>query len=195
VAGAALSIGIRLAGFLDDDGGHDGELLLGLPVVSWARFTSVPTGNAPSIALGIGDNNLRRQIFERLAASGLEILTVVHRSAVVERGVTLGAGTVVMAGAVVNPDARVGVGAILNTGCVVEHDCALGEFVHISPNAALAGGVRIGAFTHVGLGAAILPRVSVGSNVRVGAGAVVVRDVEDGATVVGVPARAIERRV
>ena len=42
----------------------------------------------------------------------------------------------------------------------------------------------------IGSGAVILGGVTIGAGARVGAGAVVSRDVEAGATVVGVPARA-----
>jgi serine acetyltransferase len=57
----------------------------------------------------------------------------------------------------------------------------LGDYAKLSPNAALGGAVTVGARTP-------------GSGVTVGAGAVVLRDVPDGITVVGVPARRLERR-
>ncbi|MGH7537098.1 MAG: acyltransferase [Gemmatimonadales bacterium] len=46
----------------------------------------------------------------------------------------------------------------------------------------------------VGTGAVILPGVTIGAGAIVGAGAVVTKDVPDGETVVGNPARPIERR-
>ena len=46
----------------------------------------------------------------------------------------------------------------------------------------------------IGTGARILPGVHIGRGAVVGAGAVVRDDVEAGTTVVGVPARVIERR-
>lgn len=51
--------------------------------------------------------------------------------------------------------------------------------------------VRRGA--SIGSGAVVLPGVTIGAGAMVGAGAVVVRDVPDGATVVGNPAREIQR--
>ena len=50
--------------------------------------------------------------------------------------------------------------------------------------------IKQGAF--IGAGAIILPGVSIGEKAIVGAGSVVVSDVEDGATVAGVPAKEIK---
>ena len=50
--------------------------------------------------------------------------------------------------------------------------------------------VRIGSGATVGSGAIVMGGVTVGAHAIVGAGAVVTRDVDEGQTVVGVPARA-----
>ena len=84
--------------------------------------------------------------------------------------------------------------AIINTGCIVEHDCVVRTNAHLSPGVRLAGGAMVGRGAHVGTGGIVLPGVKVGDGAIVGAGAVVTRDVPPGATVVGVPARAVERR-
>jgi acetyltransferase-like isoleucine patch superfamily enzyme len=64
--------------------------------------------------------------------------------------------------------------------------------VHICPSATLAGRVSVGDETFIGLGCNIIQCLKIGANAVVGAGAVVIQDVEDGATVVGVPARVIK---
>lgn len=82
---------------------------------------------------------------------------------------------------------------IVNHGAVVDHDCVVGEFAHVAPNATLGGGVSVGRLSMVGAGATVLPGTRIGRGCIIGAGAVVRRDVPDGATVVGVPAKAIDR--
>jgi acetyltransferase EpsM len=65
--------------------------------------------------------------------------------------------------------------------------------VHVSPGAQLGGNVYVGEGAHIGIGASIKPGVKIGKWSVVGAGAVVVNDVPDGVTVVGVPAKILNK--
>jgi serine acetyltransferase len=102
----------------------------------------------------------------------------------------------------------------VGNGLVLEHH-ALGVVIH--PNVRIGNGVRIyhgvtlageswigsghnieiGDGAVIGVGAIIVPRTNrglrIGRNAAIGAGAVVTNDVADGTTVVGVPARPIDR--
>jgi sugar O-acyltransferase (sialic acid O-acetyltransferase NeuD family) len=189
VADAALaSHRFAVRGFLDDDPSRHGKVLLGLAVEGGIEAIDGQQGRV-GVALGVGSNAARLAVLSRLTAAGHTVVTVVHPSAVLASGVTLGDGTFVAPLAVVHTDARLGRACIVNTGAVVEHDNVLGDGVHLSPNAALGGNVTLGDRVHVGLGAVVLPGVTVGARSVVGAGAAVVEDVPEGATVAGVPAR------
>lgn len=143
------------------------------------------------VIVGIGDNTVRAQKYEQLEQAGAKMATIVHPAAVISRYASIGAGSVVFAGAVLNIGAQMGCGVILNTGSTVDHDCVLGDFVHISPGAHLSGGVNVGNRSWIGVGASARQLVRIGDNVMVGAGAAVVTDIQDGLTVVGVPARVV----
>jgi acetyltransferase EpsM len=136
----------------------------------------------------------RRRICEAILAAGGELPPLVHPAAVVSPSATLGAGVILSAGAIVQQDARIGRFSVLNTACSIDHDNVVGESCSIAPGAHTAGGVTIGDEAFIGLGAVIIGRVTVGRRATVGAGAVVTRDVPDGATVVGNPARVLEKR-
>jgi sugar O-acyltransferase (sialic acid O-acetyltransferase NeuD family) len=116
---------------------------------------------------------------------------VIAATATVARDAELGPGTVVLEHAHVGPASRVGAGVIVNTSAVVEHDCTIGDGVHVAPGAIVLGGASVGARTLIGSGARVLPQVVVGADVTIGAGAVVAAPVQDGRTVVGVPARVV----
>lgn len=150
-------------------------------------------GSEIPFALGIGDNALRRQIFERIQREGIPLKTLIHPTAIISPTAELGTGTVVMPGVIVNASARIDRGVILNSGCIVEHDCRIGDFVHLSPGVALAGSVSIGPESHLGIGASVIQGIRIGEKTIVGAGASVVDTLPDKVTAAGVPARIIRR--
>ncbi len=143
--------------------------------------------------VAIGDNHKRRSLYERFCSEGVPASCAVHPTAVVASGAEYGAGTVVGAMAVIAPDARVGANAVINTGAIIEHDCVVGDHVHVAPGVRMGGRVSIGDEALIGMGAVLLPGVQVGAEAVVGAGAVVLSDVSAGSTVVGVPAKPLER--
>ena len=146
-----------------------------------------------AVVIAIGHNQARFGLQQRLRDAGFTIATIIHPSAIISPDTQIGAGSVVLARAVINIDARIGEACIINTGAIIEHDCQLGNGVHVSPVAALAGGVRIGDYSWIGIGSAVRQRIRIGNEVVVGAGAVVVNDIADQATVVGSPARDMEK--
>lgn len=142
------------------------------------------------LVVAIGNNTIRLQIQHALAEAGGKIATIIHPAASVSKHATIGAGSVVFAGAIVNIGAQVGKACILNTGATIDHDCVLQDGVHVSPGANLAGATTVGRASWIGIGACTRQVVTIGANVVVGAGGVVVKDVQDGAVVMGNPARA-----
>jgi len=143
------------------------------------------------VALGVGENRVRRAIYARIRERGFDVATLIHPGAVVSPSAAVGEGCVVMPLCVINSEARIETGAILNSGCVVEHDCRIGAFAHISPNASLAGGVRVGEESHVGIGATVLPGVAVGMGSVLGAGSVLLADLPPHTVAAGVPAAVV----
>jgi sugar O-acyltransferase (sialic acid O-acetyltransferase NeuD family) len=150
-------------------------------------------GDHDGVVVGVGNNRARIDLTRRLTDSGAELVSVVHPRAVVSQYAEIGDGTVAFAGAVVNIDSTVGRACIINTGATVDHDCALADGVHLSPGAHLAGGVTVGEASWIGIGACVKQLVTIDSDVTVGAGAVVVSHVSAAQTVVGVPAKPVER--
>ena len=108
-----------------------------------------------------------------------------------------------LTGIEIHPAAQLGRRIIIDhgMGVVIGETAIVGDDVYMYHQVTLGGtssarGKRhptIGRNVIIGAGAKILGDILVGEDARVGANAVVVQDVQPGITVVGIPARAVER--
>jgi len=142
--------------------------------------------------IAIGSNRARSTVAMWLIEHEFNLVSAIHPSAQLGRGVTVDVGTVIMAGTVINSDSRIGRNVIINTCASIDHDCSIGNGVHIAPGVTLCGTVNVGIGTFVCAGARVIPNLTIGSNVIVGAGSTVISDVPDSITVVGSPAKIVK---
>lgn len=193
VAETATRAGFTVLGFVDDDEGKSGESLGGLPVRCWTidELARRVREEDAAVIVGIGDNWIRKLIFERIVHRGIRLATVVAPSAVVFDSVKVGAGSFVAAGSVITTDTKIGRNVIVNTAASIDHDSVIGDHAHISPGAHMGGTVVVGEGTHVGIGTAVRNNLAIGSWSLLGAGAAVVADIESGVVAYGVPARPV----
>lgn len=184
----------RIDCLVDRDPSLKGRKVFGYDVIGDESELLVRTNrDVRNGIVAIGSNTARLRVAGWLARHGFGLITAVHPSARISRGVELSAGSVIMAGAILNADALIGENVIINTGATVDHDCIIANGVHLAPGATLCGNVRVGEGTLVGAGATVVPNITVGGHVVVGAGATVVRDVPDGVMVIGTPARVVKK--
>lgn len=123
----------------------------------------------------------------RLQGLGVPILPrLFHRLAIVTSDLYIGDPVIV------HPGVHLAHGQIVIDGIVEVHEGAtIFPFVTIGLRGGSWDGPTIGARATIGTGAKIIGAVRVGERAKVGANSVVVDDVPDGATVVGIPARAV----
>ena len=184
----------KIAGLVDDNSKIHGEEFCGYPVTGGFDFLEKDIKHNYKVILAVGNNSVRKKLWERVKPLGYELICAIHPSVQVGKDVLIGSGAVVMANVVINSGTRIGENAIINTGATVDHDCLIGDYVHISPGAHLGGDVEIGDLTHIGIGVSIIPNIKIGKEVVIGAGAVVIEDIPDNVTAVGVPAKVIAKR-
>jgi sugar O-acyltransferase (sialic acid O-acetyltransferase NeuD family) len=177
----------ELCGFVNQ--AYDVTEYLGLPVCRSATELQVT-----HFIVAVGDNVARAKIFEENLGLGLSAVTAIHPKAIVSTSAVIGEGTLVAAGAIINPFAKIGSNCIINTGAIVEHDCVVGDHVHLAPGTKIAGKVSLGNFSFLGIGTSVIPGIVIGERSQTGAGAVVTKDIPASTLVVGVPARALERK-
>ncbi|MCG3099959.1 sugar O-acyltransferase [Enterobacter sp. DRP3] len=107
---------------------------------------------ASHVAIGIGNNKLREQLYQQIISLGIHPVTLIHPFAFISPSATIAEGSVVLAGAVIGANAGLGVGTIVNSHSTVDHDSSLGDFAHLGVGVHLAGGAVIGksAFLQAG---------------------------------------------
>lgn len=148
--------------------------------------------NSTEFILGVGGPDSRKCIAEKACAIGGQLTTLISDQALIGAyGVSISAGACVLANSIITVDVRIGEGTLINKAVSISHDVMIGDYCEISPGARILGRVTIGDQTEIGTNAVILPKVKIGSHCKIGAGAVVTKDVDDGVTVVGIPAKPI----
>ena len=196
VIDALLRGGVPVLGVTDPCQALAGRRILGVKVLGNDEVVLAHRPEELLLANGLGSVGVperRREIFERFSALGYGFASVIHPSAVISSDAEIGEGAQIMAGAVIQPGCSIGRNAIINTRASVDHDCIIGDHTHVAPGVTLSGGVRVGVGVHIGTGATVIQGIDIGNDSLVGAGALVLKTVPSGETVVGVPAKVVQK--
>ncbi len=142
--------------------------------------------------VAVGDPRLRRQMWERAIAFGLQpCLPIIHPTAVCGANSTIGRGSIVCPKAVVTCDVSIELNCLVNIGATIGHEAKLGMHVNVAPGANISGRVIIDEGAYIGTNAAIREGKRVGAYAVIGMGTAVVKDVEAEQTVVGAAMRSL----
>lgn len=148
----------------------------------------------PDFILAIGNPASRAYLMHKLENLGGVVYTLIDPSAgISEYETQIGNGCTILQGVIIESGVKLGKGALINVRAIITHDCSVGDFSEISPAAVLLGSCKIGNNCFIGAGAIILPGIQIGDGAIIGAGAVVSKDVPENTTVVGVPAKSIQK--
>jgi len=142
--------------------------------------------------IGIGNNEIRKKIYEMLKSSSAIIPSFIHPQSVIDSSVIIDEGTVIMANAVINSSTKIGKCCIINTASTVDHDCIIGDFTHISPGVHIAGTVNIGKNCWIGVGCSVINNLKIYDDVTVGAGTTIIGDIKESGKYVGLPLRRLD---
>lgn len=180
---------------VDDDPALKGTTFFGYSVLGGREdlLAAKPSALAAKCLVAIGDNVKRLNVAQWLEEHDYELISAVHPSVQLGRGVAIGVNSVVMAGCVINSDTKIGNSVIVNTAATIDHDCTIGDGVHIAPGCHLCGNVSLGPATLLGAGTIVSPGITIGGSTIVGAGSVIIENLPEHVVAVGHPAKIVKR--
>ena len=181
--------------FVDDMAA--GRPVNGHDVLTLDEFAAAPEADK-KVAVAIAASRARQEVVERCRSAGLSFFEVRAANAIAMDDVEIGEGALISPFVTFTSNIRIGTHFHANLYSYVEHDCVIGDYVTFAPGVHCNGNVHIGDHAYVGAGAVIRQGkpgapLRIGAGAVIGMGAVVTRDTAEGATVVGNPARPLER--
>ena len=180
-----------------DDGMAPGEAN-GHEIMGWETFRGL---DAPSkrVCLAIAASAVREKLALRCDGEGIGLFEARAANVVQMDDVVLGDGACLSPFVTLTSNIRIGRCFHANIYSYVAHDCVIGDFVTFAPGVKCNGNVTVEDHAYIGTGAVLKqgepgkPLV-IGRGAVVGMGAVVTKSIPPGVTVVGNPARIMEKR-
>jgi sugar O-acyltransferase (sialic acid O-acetyltransferase NeuD family) len=180
-----------------DDNPDTFDILQKHKFMIWNDFLAHPA-LSKAVIIAIADSVLREKLTIRSIAFGVDLHPVTAHNVFIGDNVDIGEGAILQPFVTLTGNARIGRGFHANIYSYVAHDCVIGDFVTFAPGVMCNGNIRIEDHAYIGTGAILKqgtpenPLV-IGANSVVGMGAVVTKSVKGGTTVVGNPARPMDK--
>lgn len=182
--------------FIDD--GQAGGSLNGYSVLAYTDFIN-KTAKHKAVTIAIANSIVREKLVVRLNEDGVQHLAIQAENTVILDEVEIGEGSLLCPFTCLTSNIKIGKFFHANIYSYVAHDCVIGDYVTFAPGVKCNGNIHIEDHAYIGTGAVIKqgtpdkPLV-IGKGAVVGMGAVVTKSVPAGVTVVGNPARILEKK-
>jgi sugar O-acyltransferase (sialic acid O-acetyltransferase NeuD family) len=138
--------------------------------------------------IAVGEPSARRLLADRIRDNGYALATLVDDTAIVCDTAIISSGCIVNAGAVISSNVRLDENCIVMYHAIVGHDAHVKRDTVICPKATVGGKSVVGEQCFLGISSSMKQEVDIADK-AIGMGSMVFRNVENGATVVGNPAR------
>ena len=182
--------------FIDD--GQANTDLNGYQVLSYTDFIN-NSKTDKRVTIAIANSQVREKLVARLDQDSVQHLEIQAANTVILDEVEIGEGSLLCPFTCITSNIKIGKFFHANIYSYVAHDCVIGDYVTFAPGVKCNGNIHIEDHAYIGTGAVIKqgtpdkPLV-IGKGAVVGMGAVVTKSVPAGVTVVGNPARILEKK-
>lgn len=185
--------GFDFKGFVDLDENENISFEEGeFRVYSEKEFLKEENPQTTQLAIGVGSPSLIHKLSSKF--KDFKFPNLVHPTVIMDRqNVKFGAGNIITANVIFTTCIKVGDMNIFNLSSTIGHDVKIGNYNVINPTVNISGGVEIGNTNLLGVGSTILQYKKIGNDCIIGASSLVTKDVLDNETVIGVPAKPIQK--
>ncbi len=139
--------------------------------------------------IAVGEPAARKLLYEKVKQAGYSLTTLIDETAIVSNTAKISEGCIINAYAIVSSEVDMKENCMVMFQSIIGHHAVIENNSVICPKATVGGHSIVGRQAFLGLGSSMIQWAKIGNEAIVGLGSVVFRDVEDGATVVGNPAR------
>ena len=177
-----------------DDGVSPGAVLNEVPVLG--NISYINRADPCAVVLAIADPHIKEKLFNEIKERNSQISfpIIIHPSSSVSSLSELDEGVIIARFCWVTANTKIGKCVLLNTRCDVGHDSKIGDFSSLMPSVNISGNVTIGKKTYIGVQSALMQGLKVGDESVIGIGSKVMTNVPSNCTVLGNPAKIIQRR-
>ncbi|MDK8755863.1 acetyltransferase [Acinetobacter radioresistens] len=151
------------------------------------------------VLIAIANSLIREKIAQRLLQDNISLWSIQASNVIIMDQTEIAEGAALSPFVSITSNVKIGKCFHANLYSYVEHDCVIGDYVTFAPGVKCNGNIHIEDHAYIGTGAVIKqgtpdrPLV-IGKGAVVGMGAVVTKSVPPGVTVIGNPARILEKK-
>ena len=181
-----------------DDGLKAPVMVNGHRALNYDDFKQIAAENK-FVLIAIANGKIREMLANKLEQDQIALWSIQANNTVTMDDVSVGAGAALSPFVTITSNIKIGKCFHANLYSYVEHDCVIGDYVTFAPGVKCNGNIHIEDHAYIGAGAVIKqgapgkPLV-IGKGAVIGMGAVVTKNVPAGVTVVGNPARILEKK-
>ena len=191
-------LGVSAEIYFIDDSLQEQQIVNGHIALNYQSFKNLNAAQK-FVLIAIANSQIREKLANQLVMDGLQLWTVQADNVVMMDNIEIAEGAALSPFVSITSNIKIGKCFHANLYSYVEHDCVIGDYVTFAPGVKCNGNIHIEDHAYIGTSAVIKqgtpdkPLV-IGKGAIVGMGAVVTKSVPAGVTVIGNPARILEKK-
>ncbi|MDH1727642.1 NeuD/PglB/VioB family sugar acetyltransferase [Acinetobacter johnsonii] len=191
-------LGISAKIYFIDDSLQEQQNVNGHTALNYQSFKNLNAAQK-FVLIAIANSQIREKLANQLFIDCIQLWSVQADNVVMMDNIEIDEGAALSPFVSITSNIKIGKCFHANLYSYIEHDCVIGDYVTFAPGVKCNGNIHIEDHAYIGTGAVIKqgtpdkPLV-IGKGAVVGMGAVVTKSVPPGVTVIGNPARILEKK-